>query len=501
VDSLLSPSRYLRALTFDLQGRPPTLDEYQRIEDELETASDDQISGDQIIGQDWIAELLEGTEFAQQATRFHHGMLWNNITNINLYNNRSILNRTQSIYWRNSVATIYRGERVVCLDEPARFGSNGTILTRLQEDGSEREGWVWVNPYWDPENPVKVCAFDAQEAEFSNNGTWCGTNGGSNRSDCGCGLDMKWCVTGSVRNMITRSLGESLDRLVQWVFESGDSYIDLFSSPRFFINGPLVHFFTHHMQRGRYTLSPSPINSDRLPNLNYTDQDQWIPITLGANASGILTHPAYLIRFQTNRARANRFFDAFLCSPFQPPEGGLPVADEESVRNPDLQLRAGCKYCHALLEPAASYWGRWTEQGIAYLEPDQFPSERSDCLTCALTNQGCTNECRTHYLTTALSEQEIPYLGKLKAYTFRRTEHGNNVEQGPKLLAFAEVADQRLPQCVAQRASEWLLGRELNSEQDRLWVNQLGIEFARSGFNYRSLVLSIVQNERYRRVK
>ena len=107
------------------------------------------------------------------------------------------------------------------------------------------------------------------------------------------------------------------------------------------------------------------------------------------------------------------------------------MADEESVRDPDLQVRAGCKYCHALLEPAASYWGRWTEQGIAYLEPTEFPAERSDCLTCALTNQGCTNQCRTHYLTTALSEQEIPYLGKLKAYTFRRTEHENNVEIAP----------------------------------------------------------------------
>ena len=177
------------------------------------------------------------------------------------------------------------------------------------------------------------------------------------------------------------------------------------------------------------------------------------------------------------------------------------MADEESVRNPDLQLRAGCKYCHALLEPAASCWGRWTEQGMAYLEPETFPAERSDCLTCALTNQGCTTECRTHYLTSALSEQEIPFLGKLKAYTFRRTEHENNVERGPKLLAFSEVADQRLPQCIAQRTSEWLLGREIQSEEDRTWIEQLGIEFARSGFNYRSLVLSIVQNERYRRVK
>ena len=254
---------------------------------------------------------------------------------------------------------------------------------------------------------MKVCAIDAQTNEYSANGNFCGTNNGANRPDCGCGDELKWCITGAVRREVTRSFASSLDRLVGSIFESGESYLQLFESRRFFINGPLVHFFKYHTRIGRYTLEPSPLPSWQLPDFAYNETERWTQLILEGEHSGVLTHPAFLLRFQTNRARASRLYDTFLCSPFQPPEGGLPVADEASVRNPDLQERAGCKYCHALLEPAAAYWGRWTEQGIGYLDEERFPSEREDCLNCALGGGNCNAECRTHYITSTLSEQEF----------------------------------------------------------------------------------------------
>ena len=485
----VSPERYLRAITLDLLGRLPTTEEYQELEDH-----------EGMIDESILVGWLSTSEFAEQAARFHQSLLWNNLSNLNLYNNNPSLRVQNGIYWRNAPAQRYRGERISCLDELARFGSDGEILTTAVGEAN-LEGWVWVNPYWSPNERIKVCAFDAQDAIYSSQGNFCGSTGGMNSTDCGCGPELRWCVTNNVRQEMTRSLKESLDLLIQWIFLEGDSYIDLFESRRFYINGPLAHFFQHHTQVGRYTFNPSPISSELIPNITYTELDRWVPMILSREHAGILTHPAFLLRFQTNRSRANRFFDAFLCSPFQPPDGGLPVADEEASRNPDLQLRAGCKYCHALLEPAASYWGRWTQQGISYLSPDDFPPERQDCLNCALTGQGCTNECRTHYLTSSLSEQELPYLGKLKAYTFRREEHTVNVERGPRLLAFTEVAEQRLPRCVAQRTAEWLLARSTNNERDQSWIDSLGITFARSGFNYKTLVSEIITNERYRRVK
>jgi hypothetical protein len=286
-----------------------------------------------------------------------------------------------------------------------------------------------------------------------------------------------------------------------WVFSEGGSYLDLFESQRLYVNGPIAHFLRHHLSGDmRYAFTPAPVDVSALPQLPFTARDTWVPVTLTRDHAGVLTHPVYLLRFQTNRARADRFFDSFLCSPFTPPDGGVPVADEASVRDPDLQQRAGCKYCHALLEPAAAHWGRWTEQGAAFLPSERFPAERPDCLSCALTGQGCSAECRDHYLTDALTEQERPFLGQLKSYVFRRQEHSVNVERGPRLLVMNEVVRQRLPRCVASRTARWLLGRELTTHDDA-WLNALGLRFARSNFNLRSLISEIVRDERYRRVK
>ena len=325
-----------------------------------------------MISEGLVDEWLLSSEFAQQASRLVRSQLWNNISNLNLYGNNNGLSRSQGIYWRRNPARFTRGDRVPCLDQAASYDDEGELIMFEQEDGTRREGWVWVNPYWAPETQVKVCAIDAQTNEFSANGSSCGTNNGMNRPDCGCGEDLRWCVTGNVRRVVTDSIAQSLDLLVESIFESGESYLQLFESRRFFINGPLTHFFKHHTRLSRYSLEPSP-SSWQLPDFEYNESDRWTQLILEGEHSGVLTHPSFLLRFQTNRARASRFYETFLCSPFQPPEGGLPVADEASVRNPDLQERAGCKYCHALLEPAAAYWGRWTEQGIAYLDAERFP--------------------------------------------------------------------------------------------------------------------------------
>lgn len=481
----LSPSRYLRALSLDLRGRLPSASEYASVRE----------SG---VTEELVASLLTSEELPEQITRHHQSLLWGRIDNLSFSNNTINGSGGNTPLWRRNSASAYRGRRVSCLDEPATFDASGAIQT-TNVDGDELEGYVMVSPYWDPDNPVKVCAFDAQEASYSATGQLCSELW--REPSCGCGPQLTWCASPQSEAVVRSSLIESFERLMTWSFSEGRSYLDLFEAQRLYVNGPLAHFLKHQLQgQMRYAFTPAPIDVSALPNLSFLDVDTWVPVTLSRDHAGVLTHPVFLLRFQTNRARANRFFDAFLCSPFQPPDGGLPVADEASIRDPDLQNRAGCKYCHALLEPAASHWGRWVEQGVAFLNPARFPATRADCEQCAVTGQGCSAECRDHYLTTALSDQETPYLGKLNAYVFRRDEHQLNVERGPRLLVMSEVVRQRMPRCVAQKTAEWLLGRSLE-ERDQPWVDALGLRFSRGGFDYRSLISDIVRSERYRRVK
>jgi hypothetical protein len=276
-------------------------------------------------------------------------------------------------------------------------------------------------------------------------------------------------------------------------------YTDLFTSKRAFVNGPIVHFYRHQTKVTANTrFDPIPLEEATLPDLDWTDDEVWVEVALDDYHSGVLTSPAFLVRFQTNRSRANRFYDAFLCQPFNAPSGGVEAEDNDP--HPDLQQRQGCKYCHALLEPAAAHWGRWTESGAGYLDPDRFPRERPDCVNCAYAGEGCSDDCNRYYLKKALSVEEIPYLGQLFAYNFRRDDHLINIQAGPELLVNHNMMDGDLPHCVATRTAQWLLGREL-LEGEEQWVEDLADTFVGSGMRYSQLIKAVVMSDVYRRVR
>ncbi len=492
----LDRDQYLRALSLDLRGELPSAEDLAAVAD-----ADDVPAA---LIDDWLAS----DAFAAQAVRRHRALLWNNVENTTLLGASSSLQRATgdefagapSVYYRRNRAQTYRGAVAPCLNEPARFDADGNVISRMV-DGVRREGFVEVAPYWDPATPIRLCGFDANPAEVTPDGVTCDSLAGLNDAECGCGPDLERCTLGAVHRAVNRAMGEAMDRLLHQLIVEDRPYTELFSTKRAFVNGPLVFFYRRQAKIGRFNFDPAPVNVDTLPDLGFTDEDTWVEITLPPAHAGLLTRAAYLLRFQTNRSRANRFYDAFLCAPFQPPAGGLPVADEAAQRTPDLQERAGCKYCHALLEPSAAHWGRWMENGAGYLEPAQFPPAREDCLSCARTGRNCSAECRNFYVTNTLSPVEEEYVGMLNAYYFRRDDHVRNVETGPRLLANTAVADGRLTQCVSQRTAEWLLGRTLDHAGDDAWVGELARSFAAQGYSYRALVRQIVTDPRYRRVR
>ncbi|MEE2755610.1 MAG: hypothetical protein VYA30_03060 [Myxococcota bacterium] len=483
----MEPLRYLRALSLDLRGTVPTLDELQLVQEQGE------------VPESLIDDWLQSDAFATQAVRFHRKLLWNNVSNINLFSAGFRLGRQNGILWIRNRAMRYRGQSVPCRDEPAQFSADGSIIT----DENGIEGYVEIIPYWSADRePVRICAFDAQDRLVSEGGAECRLQSGTSDTACGCGPSLRWCTTGQEQRSITESMGEALDRFMFSIFRGNRPYTDLFTSRMGFINGPLTYFWLNQTgANAGLVFEPAPLNKDTLMPMPYTARDAWREVELPESHAGVLTRTAFLLRFQTNRSRANRFYDAFLCQPFNPPDGGLPVADEESARNPDLQLRAGCKYCHALLEPAAAHWGRWTEQGVGYLTPEDFPATRGDCEACALRGQSCNRECRNFYAIQSFAPAEDDFLGMLNAYKFRRADHVRNVEVGPKLLALSTVTDNRMPGCVARRAAEWLLGQGIAGDEDVQWVDELARQFVFSDLSYQALVKQIVMSPRYRRVR
>lgn len=484
----LAGTEHLRAISIDLRGYPPSPEEYA------------QIGPDGEVPDALVDAWLDTPEFAAQVVRRHRALLWNNVTNQSLLAFQQSLSYTSPYYYKRNSTIAYRGKLdQTCGDFPATFGADGRPKVTYDAEGDPQEGWVEVAPYWAPDTIVKVCAFDAEDAEFSPSGVECATAEAYNDPGCGCGPDLRWCALSSNKDVL-EAMGTDVDLRVTRVIEEDLSYLELLTGDTGFVNGPLAYFLRNQTSLpGAVRFTELPIDPAVLPDLPFTAEDTWVEIPLGEHHSGVFTSPAYLLRFATNRARANRFYNDFLCQPFVAPEGGIPDVDEEAATL-DLSERAGCNYCHALLEPAAAYWGRWTPSGGGYIDPAIFPAWDEDCALCGETGSSCSDTCSRFYVTDVLSEEEAPFVGWLKAYEFLDAGLEGHVEEGPQTLVNGAVADGRLPRCVADRTASWLLGRQ-PGDADEAWIDDLATDFAASGFRYDQLVKAIVTSEPYRRVE
>ena len=488
-DPLSSPTasgpELLRAVSLDLRGVVPTLDEYRAVQ-----------SGQSV--DDMVDAWLDRPEFAERVVKHHRSLVWNNVSGIRLANNRARLTVRNGAWFRNSNSTEFRGRfNQGCSTRDAEFDEFGWPIREEVSPGIYDEGTVWVEPYWDPENPIRVCAFDAMDQRYAPDGTDCASINGVSDDQCGCGPNLDWCMPNIVEREILGAMGADIDHRVRAMVEQDQSYLDLLTNSTGYFNGPLTHFLKNQTgRRGAVRFDPPAVHTDRLPDLQYTDADA-VPVALGEQHSGVLTSPAWLLRFQTQRSRANQFHNSFLCQPFVPPSSGLPEVSEED-QSLDLTAREGCQYCHALLEPAAAHWGRWSESGGSYLDPVEYPGFSEECDECA-TRGGCSSECRTFYVTRELAPEQQPFIGYLVAFEFLEERHMPHVEEGPSLLVNRTAADGRLPECVAEKAVTWLVGREPMAEEEA-WIDELATNFATSGFDYKTLIRDIVTSENYRRL-
>ena len=201
-------------------------------------------------------------------------------------------------------------------------------------------------------------------------GNACNSYEGQFDTDCGCGPNLVWCTVNSQQERVREGLAEAISQRVLDVVTEDEPYSEILMDPSRYVNGPLVEYYRNRSAFSTTLISPVPIED--LPDIAPDAVDTWARVEGDDHLAGALTEPGWLLRFQTNRGRANRFFTEFLCGEFIPPESGIMEIVEENP-TPDLSQKPVCMDCHTVLDPWAAYWGALAGGGHPALRPRGLP--------------------------------------------------------------------------------------------------------------------------------
>jgi len=487
--------QYLRRLSLDLKGQLPSYDELWAV-----------IQKGKVTDQ-MIVNMLKSDEMLREIEAYHTRLLWLNLDNRRLApGSWSVGGNGTTIPFHLTLQgrkRRYRGGNVVCLNEPATYNADGSIaykekkytLSNGRTETIRQEGYVMVKPYWAPTKEYKVCAFDAQTTAYTKTTTPLHCSKVSYRQECGCGPNMRWCQRGTTtQRLITRSMTQQVLRYARTIVKENRPYSDLILGRDIEVNGPLSHWYRYQTETGGGFLFATKEQNFNIPTVPFLEQNTWVKVKeRGYLHSGVLTLPGFLLKFESNRSRANRFYHAFLCQHFQAPAGGLPAADSECHNEPNLTKRCGCNFCHKAVEPAAAYWGRWAEAGISPLNPKQFPERLAKCET----PQGARSlECRRLYFTRPNHPEEAKYKGMLNAYVFADEHMKNNIALGPRGIAHKAVSLGKFADCTTKKIWGWLVGPVIPQQEAKL--KQMAQQFRKDKHNLLNLIKTIVTSNEYR---
>ena len=469
--------RQLRRLAIDLKGTVPDMADY------------DAVTGQSSVPSEIIDAYVASDEFRLQMRRYHEGLLWTNpslvlgdvgfsLSTVTVGGN--VLHFVPSTTKRR----MYRGGDGThnCQNKPqSDLGYDAQGLPNVELMGTDgtgdwyAEGYVEVHPYWeaDPAKTIKVCAFDAQATETytlaatdPDAGTHsCDTNIAIGKSKfCGCGPNLNYCMLTSV--VQTRVLADIREQTLRFVdeFATGSKpYSQILTSKTIHYNGPLVHYFTYLAQRqtlGRTQNTHSPTDGV-LPNLPYTSTDTWVAIERQAPHAGVLTLPSFLLRFQTNRGRANRYRIAFLGEYFQPPSTKDINCDKETD---DLTNRCVCRNCHVTLEPLAAYFGQFAEAGSTSVR--DYEQSYATAAQCAqMIAPRSSGYCDRFYsVVPDLQDPDIRRY-RLKALQYADAAHPTiqpHFDAGPEALAELDITSGAFHEVATEHLFEFFMKRPPN---------------------------------------
>jgi hypothetical protein len=467
--------RQLRRLAIDLKGTVPSVDEYEAVagEDELPDAI--------------LDDYLASDAFRVQMRNHHERLLWTNpLVSLGsvAHSLSSFTGTSGAVFFTTGRRGLYRGGDGThnCQDKPQSaigWETNGAPKTEpMGVDGTgpwQAEGWVEVHPYWlaDPAATIKVCAFDAQTpltysvtaANGSTTTYSCHdvvSQGAAGAKVCGCGPNLDKCLlTSTTDPKIIAALREQTLRLVDRHTTGGEPYSELLTTKSIDYNGPLAHYFRHIAPRQTVSLTRnlhSPSDGP-LPELAFLDESTWITAERGDPHAGLLTLPAYLLRFQTLRGRANRYRIAFRGEYYQPPSAKDTNCAKEGG---DLTKRCVCRGCHTSLEPLSAHFGKFVEQGSQSLADFalEYPT-RSACN--AQVAPASTSYCDRYYVSVpSLADPDLrPF--RLRALEYADADHPEiepNFEAGPSGLAEGDIASGLFHEVAVEHLFELLMKRE-----------------------------------------
>ena|GEM_PF-6455980 len=493
-DELMSGTRYLRSVSLDVLGRLPTIEEYEQIGD------------DEGIPEELLDEWLDSEAFHQQVLYYHNLLLLNDLEFVKFQNFVHYMDTSNDIFYikrrnfRKGTSNLIHNPP--CGDFEATLDSQGRPIATVKPDGSLDEGYRWVTPYWDPSTQVKVCAFEAQETEVSSSGRDCKASEGPADPECDCGPNLNWCTPKfgyGVYHEIVNDFDEQINQHIRKILTEERPYTELFTGDWLLLNGPLTHMYNYLVFHPHGTdMEHPPFDRNLTPDLSYQQNETWIEIPSIEANSGIFGLPGFLLRFHTDRRRAERVLSEFMCIELTPPPAGLPESTEDELFEADLRQLNGCASCHGLLDPVASFWGRWSEVGGSRIPLAEYPSFSDEC------NQIARNGYDRNGYAKCWQEGYLvePYWGEKvgwhKAHAQLYDAEQNYPIEGPRRFFQQNIANGKIPACVVQKASKQLLGRDLNN-RDTEWKQDITRQFIQNNYNYVELIRSIVTSEQYRR--
>jgi hypothetical protein len=490
--------RPYRRVSLDLKHRLPTSSEVQEILDQSPPLAEWIEAQFQSDSQEWLAFMHQ----------FFDDLLWpalrpNDLVNValNLLLPSSLVEG--GLYDEHERRFIFlsafyhRGAFVPCLDEPATYDAQGALVFKEMPDGTRREGYEMIEPYWDMSQQIKVCGLDAQNQTHTSNGISCDLVEGLLSGECGCGLNLKRCASyESLQKIIDSFRVQNMEVLNHYFsgIETQSSVFEIFLQKKEPINGPIDFYYTN---LAKYATDPIILESPVTESLGLAFDDpswHWVD-QKSPLSSGILTSFPYLLRFQTARARANRFSTQFLCQPFVAASAVIPAADDPCSLEQNLRVKCGCQECHYRLEPLSAYFGRYGNAGALYLSEEKYPSYLARCARCAQAGN-CDDFCKKFYVSELSIDAQRPYLGTLKAYEWADETEINHIEQGPSAWVKESIERGHLPLCMTIKVFERLMNRKYRTEE-MTDLKRIRDEFKEQGYDFVFLVKKILQSKPY----